>query len=361
MTICSTDIEKNCDVCYEVARADSDLTFIYGLTPSTQYYLWVIDKFNTSYKKLFTSGIDGSFTIDPTDEAYPGGLFNTYAGDLEVFISSDASGDTVIPMVIYATNYNCVLLTITSTIYSGCDVSTPGCDPAFITDSDGITIFEVDSGGSGTCTPVASKSGIAYQRPQLTGLYASSRTGDDGYNLQNGIYDYTAPEYPVSFAKLDTASLTPFPVLLSNNAFGNKNRFTDENGLQVFGNAYFIDHLTGLGWLITKQASMIWNTAIDTALSSTAYIYTDWRMSNFNELHGLMDFRLGNTMEYTPFSDFSQELNTGEDAWTSTTDQLSTTLAFTIRSKNSSTQSYNVVRLAKSTSQVYYICRNHYT
>lgn len=157
MTICSENITQNCDVCYEVSRADTDLTFVYGLTPTTQYYLWVIDKFGTSYKVLITSGADGSFTLDPSNSAYPSGMFNEYAGDFELFISTDADGDNVVALTIYATSYNCVILTITSSTNIDCDTpTTPGCEPAYITDSDGSTIFEVDSGESGVCTPCGS-------------------------------------------------------------------------------------------------------------------------------------------------------------------------------------------------------------
>lgn len=114
MSICDQIFPANCDECYEVSRADNDLIFNYDLDPSTQYYLWIIDKFNNSYRKLITTGIDGSFTIDPSDAVYPSGMFNQYAGDFEVFITSDLEGTTKISFTIYATEYNCLILTITS-------------------------------------------------------------------------------------------------------------------------------------------------------------------------------------------------------------------------------------------------------
>ena len=153
MSICDQQFDPNCDECYEVSRADNDLTFVYGLNPSTQYYLWVVDKFQNSYRKLFTSGVDGSFTINTSDSIYPSGLFNLYSGELEIFISSDIDGDTIIPLTIYATNYNCVLLNITSDSEINCEPFAPsGCDPAIVTDSDGITKVEVESGGTFSCT-----------------------------------------------------------------------------------------------------------------------------------------------------------------------------------------------------------------
>ena len=148
MSICSEEFDPNCDECYEVTRATDDLTFIYGLDATTQYYLWVIDSFNNSYKKLITSGADGSFTIDPTATVYPTGMFNQYAGALEVFISSDVDGLVVIPLTIYATLYNCVILNLLDS--TPCVTPTaPGCAPAYITD--GGTLHEVGSNETYTC------------------------------------------------------------------------------------------------------------------------------------------------------------------------------------------------------------------
>lgn len=153
MSICDTEIESVCDECYEVSRSDSDLTFIYGLTPTTQYYLWVVDKFRNSYWKLITSGADGSFTIDPSDGTYPNGMFNQYAGDFEVFISSDLAGENRVNLTIYATTYTCVVLTITSSSEIDCDPYDPSpCDPAIVTD--GANAVAVASGGVYTCGDV---------------------------------------------------------------------------------------------------------------------------------------------------------------------------------------------------------------
>lgn len=152
MSICDENIDVNCDECYEVSRADSSLNFIYGLTPSTQYYLWVIDKFRNVYRNLFTSGVDGSFDIDLAD--YPSGMFNQYAGDFEVFISTDVDGSNIVAMTVYATPYNCLILSITSSTEVSCTpVPRNSCDPAYITDSDGSTIVEVPSGDAFACTP----------------------------------------------------------------------------------------------------------------------------------------------------------------------------------------------------------------
>lgn len=150
MAICDNDFDVNCDTCYEVSRADDDLTFVYGLTALTQYYLQIMDIDRNVFTVLFTSGADGSFTIDPTDTTYPTGMFNKYAGDFEVWISNDADGTDVVAMTVYGTSYNCVLLTITSDSQTSCDTPTrPGCSPAYITD--GVNDVEVASGDTYVC------------------------------------------------------------------------------------------------------------------------------------------------------------------------------------------------------------------
>lgn len=157
----------------------------------------------------------------------------------------------------------------------------------------GLTI----NGGSVT---VNSKSGIAYQRPQLTGQTTSYRTGDDGWHLANGTYDYTPPTNPVYMAEL-----SDFTTLKNNNVFGNTNRFTDELGGQTYTNDYVIDHYTGLGWSrIERGASQDWNTNIDEAYNLTANTFTDWRMPNLDEVNIIInkDTSLSAPLDYSPFN-----------------------------------------------------------
>jgi len=380
MAICDENIEKNCDECYEVGRADTDLTFIYGLTPTTQYYLWVVDSLNKNFKVLFTSGADGSFTIDPSDSAYPGGMFNIFAGEFEVFISSDASGETIVPLTIYATPYNCVLLTITESANTSCSPSVPGCDPAYITDSNGVTIFEVASGESGTCTPteqcvdvtvensdetysqqVASGGtlvvpdstisneddsyvqslpatidlelpletiqitdendvvletilnspykdlvieiqqpvGIRYQRDYRTGELDIYLKYSDGWQAENGGYDATNPVFPLTIAELDYTDATGW-TLMGNNAFGNKERFTDEAGVRSTDTnvLFFIDHLTGLMHYATTSGTYqdIYNNwfgagnKLEGINTATLNGYGDWFCANTKIINNLIDY-----------------------------------------------------------------------
>lgn len=168
-------------------------------------------------------------------------------------------------------------------------------------------IDHVDTDGSTVSTPAQEvfvaiqQSGIAYQRPPVSGLTTSYRTGDDAWHLVNGSYDYTPPTNPTHIAQLDTTHANPHFNLVNNNAFGNKNRFTDINGLQVYGDSYIIDHLTGLG-IYNALTSGTWNTNIDNIVSDTSLGYTDWRMINVKEVMSIYNSAFSSVLNYAPFS-----------------------------------------------------------
>jgi hypothetical protein len=137
-------------------------------------------------------------------------------------------------------------------------------------------------------------SGILYQRPPIT-QRTSYRSGDTGWAFQNGYYNYSSdPINPAVIQQLDYTDTTNFFFKLKfNNAFGNKNRFT--NSLGVNSNAsgriigmsftgalsnYIIDNLTG--WAFTSfdaGGSVSWNGTIDSIAGRRAasYLgYNDW-------------------------------------------------------------------------------------
>ena len=196
-----------------------------------------------------------------------------------------------------------------------------------------------------------SASGIAYDRPILTGQTTSYRTGDDAWSLANGVYDYTPPVYPVSYAALDFNAVSPFTTLISNNAFGNKNRFTDINGLQVYGDNYVIDHLTGLGiYRVVTNNTEIWGLMIDRAVASTQNSFTDWRMVNRNELASIQQLTpLLNTLNYSP-------LNIANNIFSSTTYTVTTSAFRMVNSGGELRQQSKT-----NTSQYLLLVRNHYT
>jgi len=126
---------------------------------------------------------------------------------------------------------------------------------------------EVPSGGG-------SPSGVAFEF--IRGFQRTSyRTGDEGWRVQNGWFDYTPPANPKTRAQLDYGSAN-FPYVLKDplvvGGVSSTVRFVDVNGIQAFsgtGNANLvvIDKLTGLAWLSTRLSSNTWENQIDAALA----------------------------------------------------------------------------------------------
>ena len=175
------------------------------------------------------------------------------------------------------------------------------CDVATILDSDGVTFFEVDSGGSGTCTPSTPKSGIAFNYPQLTGQTTSYDLYDDAWQVANNPYP-SNPSNPTH-----TAELSDFFTLKANNKHDNTLRFTDEDGLEVYGNNYVEDHFTGLAWGVsTFSEGVNWTNVLVSANGKTINGFSDYRLPNINEQETI-GFR-GNTattgfsINYAPFN-----------------------------------------------------------
>jgi hypothetical protein len=149
--------------------------------------------------------------------------------------------------------------------------------------------YYVDVKSSGV-TP----SGILYQRPPIT-QRTSYRTGDTGWAFQNGYYDYSSdPINPAVIQQLDYTDTTNFWFKLKyNNAFGNKNRFTNSLGVNSNANGriigmsftgalslYIIDNLTGWAFTaIDNGANINWANTIDLigARRAASYLgYNDW-------------------------------------------------------------------------------------
>ena len=210
------------------------------------------------------------------------------------------------------------------------------------------------------CTPGATPSGIAYDRPGTSGRTTSYHPEDEGDNLANGVYNYTGPVSPVSYARQDYAHATPFLKLIDNNAFGNKDRFTDDAGGQTYANDYMIDHITGLGWYMIKQGTSNWATALNNAASSSAVGFNDWRIPYLKEVLTLVNSEILNTFNYSPWN--TNLLTNGQGMWTSGTDAGTTTSALLVRAQNSAGVSYNSLVVSKLSASYYnYICRTHYT
>ena len=113
-----------------------------------------------------------------------------------------------------------------------------------------------------------------------TGQTTSYATGDDG-GLKHG-------------------RLTDFYTLKYFNSYGNKNRFTDEIGLQVYPSNYVIDNATGLGWYRIEQAGESWAAAVASANS----------FSLVTEIGTLNGFFLPNVTEFLSIANMENLNNT---------------------------------------------------
>lgn len=154
-------------------------------------------------------------------------------------------------------------------------------------------------------------SNIIYIRPANSGYGTTSYlTGDEGYNETN----YPAPSAP-AFGVPAFLDPTDPKMLLNNNAFGHKHRFTGVNGgyydyntaqykladgtvsdqATTFGTAagltsYMIDNHTGLGWKWNVQGAGTWSTQVTNILALNHASHTDWFLPSRLQLYSLYAF-----------------------------------------------------------------------
>ena len=318
----------------DVGYSDKDRVYLKGQNYSFRYetiYSTLSAVTNLSISASSTTQLDLTWTDNASGES-----------GYEVWRSSTANGGytLITTTAANATSYSDTGLTVETVYY----YRVRPTDGTYGGEWSNIVAGRTDN------TDGATPSGIAYFRPQLTGQTTSYRTGDDAWNLANNVYDYTEPTYPSSYAKLDNDAVSPFTTLLNNNAFGNKNRFTDDVGGQTYSNNYVIDHLTGLGWYIVASTGVDWNTFIDNAQSSTQNSFSDWRVPNKRELSSIADNELTEVLNYSPFS-----FNSGF-LFASTTLTSSTTTAYRI-----STGGVVGAQTKTVTNHYSFIVRNHYT
>ena len=276
------------------------------------------------------------------------------------------------------------------------------CDPVTVVDSDGTTVVVVESGGvfacavavdatyensdqtftqdiaSGatfvasdvshidsdgtptptpansvfTCTPTVAQSGIAYQRPTLTGQDISFTLHDDNSQVSTGIKTYTPPSNPTHIAQLDDQAATPFTILKNNNIHSDLNRYTDELGLQTYANDLVVDHYTGLMWHRLVLTAVNFDTACLNAFNSTVGGFTDWFLPDINTIRTIMNADAGQlsasnrSLGYTPFN------ITTTSFWSSTSRTTSTVQGLRV-------QDHLITNFTKTNSENVLIYRNH--
>jgi hypothetical protein len=93
------------------------------LTPATEYFYKITDKFNAIYSGAVTSTADGYLEIPIAD--FPDGYFNEYAGNftLEIYTDADLCNRVQIPLV---SSYECVTIEIKG---GTTEKNTIGCEP----------------------------------------------------------------------------------------------------------------------------------------------------------------------------------------------------------------------------------------
>lgn len=171
-----------------------------------------------------------------------------------------------------------------------------------VTDSDGST-FTSPTNKNITCTP--SVVGTIYNRPTPPwGNMTSGYTYDEGWQYQNGTYTTGYAQSPGTVQELDNTDLSRL-TLKYNNSFGNLNRYTSENGDQVFNNLV-CDNLHGLMFR-RDPVNEEWSTGLTTAATTTYEGYSDWRVVSIPEINTIVS---ANTypLNYSPFFAWSTKI-----------------------------------------------------
>lgn len=202
---------------------------------------------------------------------------------------------------------------------------------------------------------ITTASGIAYCN-QVFSQRTSYRTGDEGWTLQNNVWHRTPPTYPEYIQGLDYDATNPFVTLEHNNAFGNKNRFTDETGAAATSGSnttsgLVIDHLHGYMWYAPRATGVTWATAVDNCVASTQGGYSDWYLPSRDSIKAITPAG-ANT---TPTPGFTA--GDMKNIWTSTTLASSTTYAMIYYATGSDIIGY--IR-AKTSTYAHTMIRKHY-
>jgi hypothetical protein len=203
-------------------------------------------------------------------------------------------------------------------------------------------------------TPII-PSGVSFQYITAS-QYTSYRTGDEGWRVQNGFFDYTPPTNPKTFAELDMTIPNYFfklknPLIV--NGVSSTTRFVDINGVQVFtstGNANLalIDKLTGKMILRGDgNVSNNWNNFIDNSLSYSIVIngvtYSDWFLPTLNEMINIFGTFFTPTTP-DPITSVNLLFSSGFSFFTATTLPSPTTSAQTFSPTGSGTTYTNAAK-----------------
>ena len=103
---------QTCDTCYELTFPDcQDMVFDLGLTPASEYYVIITDKFGNEYYDQLTVDASGSLIIDPLLYVQ-GSLFTPFSGSFTLTIKEGLVYSDLIEFTIDSISYNCVIFSI---------------------------------------------------------------------------------------------------------------------------------------------------------------------------------------------------------------------------------------------------------
>jgi len=169
--------------------------------------------------------------------------------------------------------------------------------------------------------------------------YTSYQTGDEGWRVQNGFFNYTPPTAPKAVAELDYTNTNFFCVLktpLVVNGVSSTTRFVDVNGIQAFsatGNANLvvIDKLTGMMYSRVLFGNADWSPTITDVLSYSvtvnSQVYNDWYLCSLNECINIVN-QYNSNIRFDTLTGVELFPNLTENIWLSTTNPTITSFKF---------------------------------
>lgn len=103
---------QTCDTCFELIFPDcQDMLFELGLTPTTEYYVIITDKFGNEYYDQITTDADGNIVVDPSLYV-SGSLFTPFSGSFTLTIKEGLVYSDLIEFTVDSITYNCVIFSI---------------------------------------------------------------------------------------------------------------------------------------------------------------------------------------------------------------------------------------------------------
>lgn len=100
-----------CDLCYEMTgeACYSALFIETGLTPATDYTVWIEDHNERLYTQAVTTDSGGDITLDLS--AFDEGMFNAFSGYYIITVSTSDTSQTIEELTVQGQAYQCIKVT----------------------------------------------------------------------------------------------------------------------------------------------------------------------------------------------------------------------------------------------------------